>query len=72
MGISQNLLDSGSNNVLYDKIADNSNTFISNKNSGESLFDSFYYNSVFASVYVAVGLIFVNLLFKLTGAPFHM
>lgn len=56
-------------NIFYDKIMNNSTNEICYVN---DLVDSLYYKSIFLSTYVAIILIFINLLFKLTAAPMHM
>lgn len=58
--------------VFYDKVLNNSSNITECNNGLNIIMDSLYYKSIFLSTYVAIILIFINLLFKLTAAPVHM
>jgi NADH:ubiquinone oxidoreductase subunit 2 (subunit N) len=68
----QNINQSSNDVIFYDKILNNDSNFTDSGNNLNVILDSLYYKSIFLSTYVAIILIFINLLFKLTAAPVHM
>ena len=69
---SQTINQSSNDVIFYDKILNNDSNFTESTNDLSIIIDSLYYKSIFLSTYVAIILIFINLLFKLTAAPVHM